>query len=66
MKTVSQDIRKHRMGRPRLNPETVRSNRIVTFATNSELADLERIADEKRMSLSAVVHRILSGFLKDT
>jgi len=66
MKTSGQDIRKHRMGRPRENPESVRSNRVVTFVTNSELADLERVADEKRMSLSAVVHQILSGFLKDT
>ena len=65
MKTSGQDIRKHRMGRPRENPESVRSNRVVTFVTNSELADLERIADEKRMSLSAVVHKILSGFLQD-
>jgi hypothetical protein len=54
------------MGRPRENPESVRSNRVVTFVTNSELANLERIADDKRMSLSAVVHQILSGFLKDT
>ena len=65
MKTVGQDIRRHRMGRPRLNPKTVRSNRVVTFVTNSELADLERIADEKRMSLSAVVHQILSEFLRE-
>ena len=65
MKTSGQDIRKHRMGRPRENPESVRSNRVVTFVTNSELADLERLADEKRMSLSAVVHKILSGFLQD-
>ena len=53
------------MGRPRENPESARSNRVVTFVTNSELADLERIADEKRVSLSAAVHRILSEFLKD-
>jgi hypothetical protein len=54
------------MGRPRLNPETVRCNRIVTFVTNSELAKLERKADQERVSLSAAVHRILSEFLKDT
>ena len=66
MKTSGQDLKRHRMGRPRENPESVRSNRVVTFVTNSELANLERIADEKRMSLSAVVHQILSGFLKDT
>ena len=53
------------MGRPRENPESVRSNRVVTFVTNSELANLERIADEKRLSLSAVVHQILSEFLRE-
>ena len=53
------------MGRPRLNPETARSNRIVTFVTNNELAKLERIADQESISHSAVVHRILSGFLRD-
>lgn len=52
------------MGRPRLNPETVRRNRLVTIAKNSELANLERIADQERVSLSAVVHRILFGFLR--
>jgi len=53
------------MGRPRQNPESVRSNRVVTFVTNIELAKLERIADEKRISLSAVVHQILSEFLRE-
>jgi len=53
------------MGRPRLNPETVRSNRIVTFVTNSELAKLERKADQERVSLSSAVHQILSEFLRE-
>jgi hypothetical protein len=66
MKTVNQDMKRPRMGRPRENPESVRSNRVVTFVTNSELTNLERIADEKGISISAVVHQILSGFLKDT
>ena len=65
MKKTAPITRIKRMGRPRLNPETVRSNRIVTFVTNSELAKLERIADQESVSLSAVVHRILSEFLKD-
>ncbi len=65
MKTVNQDIRRPRMGRPRLNPETVRSNRIVTFVTNSEMAKLERTADQERVSLSSVVHQILSEFLRE-
>jgi len=56
---------RQRMGRPRRNPESVRSNRIVTFVTNRELAKLERITEQERKSLSAVVHRIVSGFLRD-
>jgi hypothetical protein len=66
MKKATLSTERIRFGRPCLNPEKARSNRLVTFVTNSELANLERIADEKRMSLSAVVHQILSGFLKDT
>ena len=56
---------RQRMGRPRRNPESVRSNRIVTFVTNRELAKLERMTEQERKSLSAVVHRIVSGFLRD-
>jgi hypothetical protein len=66
MKTEDRDIRRHRMGRPRLNPETVRCNRIVTFVTNSELAKLEHKAGQERASLSSVVHQILSDFLRKT
>ncbi len=57
---------RQRLGRPRLNSEEARSNRIVTFVTNSEMVKLERIADQERRSLSAVVHRILFKFLKVT
>jgi hypothetical protein len=66
MNKTASFTRKKPMGRPRLNPETVRCNRIVTFVTNSELAKLEHKANQERVSLSAVVHQILSGFLKDT
>jgi hypothetical protein len=62
MKKVTQ---RKEMGRSRLNPETVRSNRIVTFVINSELAKLERIADQKSVSHSAIVHQILSEFLRE-
>ena len=65
MNMTASFTRKKQMGRPRLNPETVRSNRIVTFVTNSELAKLEHKANQERVSLSAAVHRILSEFLKD-
>jgi len=53
------------MGRPRLDPEVARTNRIVTFVTNREMTELELIAEQEGKSLSAVVHRILSGYLKD-
>ena len=66
MKKVTQGKERKQMGRPRLNPETVRSNRIVTFVNNSEMAKLERKADQERESLSSAVHQILSEFLKDT
>jgi hypothetical protein len=65
MKPVAHITVRKRLGRPRLNSEAARSNRVVTFVTNSELAKLARIAEQERISLSAVVHRILSGFLRD-
>jgi hypothetical protein len=65
MKPVAPITVRQRLGRPRLNSEAARSNRVVTFVTNSELAKLARIAEQERISLSAVVHRILSGFLRD-
>jgi hypothetical protein len=65
MKKVTQRKERKQMGRPRLNPDTVRSNRIVTFVTNSEMANLERKADQERVSLSSAVHQILSEFLRE-
>jgi len=47
------------------NPETVRSNRVVTFVTKSELAKLECIAEQNGISLSASIHLILTKFLND-
>ncbi len=65
MKKATQRKERKQMGRPRLNPETVRSNRIVTFVTNSELAKLERIVDQESVSHSSAVHQILSKFLRE-
>ena len=65
MKKVTQGKERKQMGRPRLNPETVRSKRIVTFVTNSEMVKLERKADQERVSLSSAVHQILSEFLRE-
>ena len=54
---------RQRFGRPRQNPEDVRSKRIATFVTMGELAKLERIAEKERVSLSAVVYRMISNCL---
>ena len=54
---------RQRFGRPRQNPEDVRSKRIATFVTMGELAKLERIAEKERKSLSAVVYRMISNCL---
>ena len=55
--------RRQRFGRPCQNPEDVRSKRIATFVTMDELAKLERIAEKERISLSAVVYRMISNCL---
>ena len=52
-----------KMGRPPAPPETVRSQRVVTYVTRVELAELERIADREGWPLSKVVHEILARSL---
>ena len=52
-------------GRPSQSLEKARSNRVVTFVTNSELEKLEQIAWEEDRSLSAVVHRIIAQHLEN-
>jgi hypothetical protein len=65
MKKRQEVENRKKMGRPRKNPALARSNRIVTFVTNAELAKLEQMADENQMSLSAVVHKsIKDSFYK--
>ena len=58
-----QEENRRKMGRPRKNPDQTRSNRIVTFVTNAELAKLDQVAGEDKMSLSAVVHKSIRNFL---
>ena len=53
------------LGRPRQNPEEVRSNRVVTFVTNSELSKLLHVTEKENISLSSVVHRVLSKYLSE-
>jgi hypothetical protein len=53
-----------KMGRPPLPREQARCERVVTFVTTTELEILRRQADEKRMSVSAVVHQIMISALR--
>jgi len=48
-----------RFGRPPKPPETVRSERIVSFVTPDEFRQLERISAHRSVSLSAVVHSMV-------
>ncbi|MFT5730946.1 MAG: hypothetical protein ACI8PB_005137 [Desulforhopalus sp.] len=63
MEKRQKDENRRKMGRPRKNPDQARSNRIVTFVTNAELAKLAQVAGENKMSLSAVVHKSIRDFL---
>lgn len=56
---------KSRRGRPRRSQEEARSQRVVTFVTKAELEDLEQIAQREDRSLSAVVHRMIAGHLRN-
>jgi len=58
-----QATRHRRMGRPPVPPERARPNRVVTFVTNSEFAQLQSIAERRGVSLSATVQEILAGSL---
>jgi hypothetical protein len=52
-----------RQGRPALSSEVRRSNRVVTFLTDAELAQLQGVAAEDGSSLSAAAHKILASSL---
>jgi hypothetical protein len=53
------------MGRPPIPREKARSNRVVTFVTDRELADLTRGAEKANTSLSGFVHQLLLRALQD-
>ena len=63
MKNNDPDKTKHRLGRPPLDSEKTRNQRVVTFVTKRELATLKRIAKQEEKSLSAVVHHLISNSL---
>ena len=53
-----------RFGRPPSPPETTRSERVVTFFTPSELEQLQQLAMDQNMALSATVHQLIAEQLK--
>ena len=55
---------RRRLGRPRRPAEVARRNRVVTLVTDAELEKLEILAERKGKSLSALVHQIVTQFLK--
>jgi hypothetical protein len=56
------DARKRR-GRPPGLAETNRSHRVVTFVTDSEFEQLQKLADASGKSYSAILHDIVSPTL---
>ena len=48
-------------GRPKTASNLSRPNRVVTFVTDTEKAQLKRVALEEERSLAAVVHRIIKA-----
>jgi hypothetical protein len=57
---------KSKRGRPRADPQFSRPNRVVTFVTDWERDQLERVSREEERSMASVVHRIIkANFEKD-
>jgi hypothetical protein len=52
-----------RLGRPPSPPGEVRGNRVVTFVTDTQLAELQRLALQDGTSLSGICFRILQANL---
>jgi len=65
MKRTEKKNKKQRFGRPPMDPRDARSERIVTFVTERELAKLKSIAEKEKASLSAVVHKFISNSIPD-
>jgi hypothetical protein len=53
-----------KLGRPPSPPETTRSERVVTFLTRRELEQLQQLAMDQNMALSATVHQLIAEQLK--
>lgn len=53
-----------RRGRPPLPADIVRQQRIVTFVTAQEKAQLEALSEQQSRSLSAICHQFIAAALK--
>ena len=51
-------------GRPRKDPGKARTQRVVTFVTESQRAQLEKLALQSDHSLSFIVYRMIAAQLK--
>jgi len=56
---------RQRLGRPPKPPHEVRSERVVSFVTPVEFETLMRVADDRGLSVSAVIHLVLSAALAE-
>jgi hypothetical protein len=52
-----------RLGRPPGSAETARTHRVVTFVTDSEFEQLQKLADASGKSFSAILHGLVSTSL---
>ena len=61
---MSQDTKPVRRGRPPLQPDEARCNRVVTFVTDRELAKLKSLSNRRNGTISSVCHRIIARHLQ--
>jgi hypothetical protein len=52
-------------GRPKTAENLARPHRIVTFVTNMEKAQLERVTLDEERSMACVVHRIIKAHFEE-
>ena len=55
---------RRRRGRPEQEAEVRRDHRVVTFVTDTEYRQLERLAEREDRSLSFIVHRMIATQLE--
>jgi len=50
-------------GRPPLGKDEVRNERVVTFVTREQMSRLNKLKQERSVSLSALCHSIIADYL---